>query len=112
MHSASTIFSNSGAKRSMIRCGSGHSRLSVMSPNCTPPAYDRIDTPTPMSPDCGTQTMMRRILRARHVQRLLRSGHVGHHRRGLAREEVERLLLQLARRQPDHAEEPTVSTAW
>jgi hypothetical protein len=30
----------------------------VISANCTAPAYDRIDTPTPMSPDCGTQNMI------------------------------------------------------
>ena len=28
---------NSGAKASMICCGSGHSCVSVMTPNCTPP---------------------------------------------------------------------------
>ena len=33
----------------------GHSLASVMSPNCTPPPYDRMLTPTPMLPDCGTQ---------------------------------------------------------
>ena len=45
----------------MTRSGSGHSLRSVMSPNCTCPSYDRIDTPIPMSPDCGTQNMKRSI---------------------------------------------------
>ena len=34
----SSSFSNSGSKRSMISCGSGHSLRSVINPNCTPPA--------------------------------------------------------------------------
>ncbi len=45
----------------MIRCGSAQIALSVITPNCTPPAYDRIDTPMPMSPDCGTQNIIRGI---------------------------------------------------
>ena len=28
-----------------------------MTPNCTTPLYEMIDTPTPMSPDCGTQNI-------------------------------------------------------
>ena len=54
---SSSSFSNSGAKRATIASGSGHILASVIRPNCTPPAYDRIDTPMPMSPDCGTQNI-------------------------------------------------------
>lgn len=41
----------------MMRSGSGHSARSVTRPNCTPPAYDRMDTPMPTSPEAGTQNM-------------------------------------------------------
>ena len=50
--SVSSSFSNSGAKRSMICCGCGHRRLSVMRPNGTPP-YERMLTPTPMLAEAG-----------------------------------------------------------
>ena len=29
-----------------------------MSPNCTPPPYERMLTPTPMSPEAGTQNIV------------------------------------------------------
>ena len=41
-----------------MRPGSGHSRSSVMRPNWTPPAYEMTLTPTPTSPDDGTQKML------------------------------------------------------
>ncbi|GAB1390720.1 hypothetical protein MASR1M6_29020 [Rubrivivax sp.] len=41
-----------------MRSGSGHSARSVMRPNCTPPAYERIDSPRPTLPVVGTQNML------------------------------------------------------
>ena len=78
----------------MTRSGSGHRPRSVMRPNCTSPSYDRIDTPIPMSPDCGTQNIRLLDTRTGHVERLLRTGHVGHHGGRVAREDRQQLLLQ------------------
>lgn len=47
----------------MIFCGSGQRRLSVIRPNWTPPAYETMLTPTPTSPEDGTQKMLwRKVL--------------------------------------------------
>jgi hypothetical protein len=64
----------------------------------------------PMSPDWDqaprTSAAARRAP-ASHVERLLRAGHIGHHRRGLVGEDVEGDVLHELRRQPgggQHAE--------
>ena len=51
-------------------------------------------------------------LRAGHVKRLLRAGHVGHHRRRIAREHAEQHFLQHARRRAHRREQAHASIGW
>ena len=87
-------FRTRAPKRAMTRSGSGHSPRSVTTPNCTAPSYEMIDTPMPMSPDCGTQNIRLSMRRAGEIERLLRARHVGHHRRRVARQRLQQRVLQ------------------
>ena len=84
--------------------GSLHSLRSVTKPNCTSLLYDRIETPMPMSPDCGTQNIRLSILAPDKIERLLRSGNVGHHGGRIPRQRREQLLLQQLRPGPHGSE--------
>ena len=64
---STSSFSNSGSKRSMIACGSAQSASSVTRPNWTPPPYDEMLTPTPMSPDAGTQNIVWRSVEPQNL---------------------------------------------
>ena len=55
---SSSSFSNSGAKRSMIRCGSAQRRAVGDEAELHAAAYETMLTPTPTSPDEGTQKML------------------------------------------------------
>jgi hypothetical protein len=87
-------FSNSGSKQSTIACGSGQSASSVISPNCTPPPYERMLTPTPMSPEAGTQNIVCFKVAPQNCSGTPGPGHVGHDRGRLLAEEAEDDVLQ------------------
>src|SRR3990172_3396780 len=123
MRTVSSSRSNSGRNPAMTPSGSGTIPASVMRPNWTPPAYDRIETPIPMSPDIGMSVRQDRDAhpdvprlrhpehdlreaRAREEQRLLRARDVGHHGGRLAGEEIEHLLLRDAGEATGEREQP------
>jgi hypothetical protein len=79
----------------------GHSFASVISPNCTPPPYDRMLTPTPMWPDCGTQNIVCRSVEPQNASPWP-ARHVRHDRGRLPCEHVQQRILRRLDEQPRH----------